>query len=142
MQEQDDRELFLQQAHLAVLATLGPGNRLHAMPVWYLYEDGMFIILTGRGSQKHRNIERHKDVTLMIDRRDLPYYAVMVQGSATIGPTPSQALRLRMAVRYLGEERGAAYNARRLDADSVIIQVRPEKFVEYHGVVGRPQSGI
>jgi PPOX class probable F420-dependent enzyme len=142
MQEQDDREQFLQQAHLAVLATLGPGHRLHAMPVWYLYEDGMFIILTGRGSQKHRNIERHKDVTLMIDRRDLPYYAVMVQGSATIGPTPPQALRLRMAVRYLGEEGGAAYNARRLDADSVIIQVRPEKFVEYHGVAGRPQSGI
>jgi PPOX class probable F420-dependent enzyme len=142
MQQQDDREQFLQQAHLAVLATLGPGYRLHAMPVWYLYEDGMFIILTGRGSQKHRNIERHKDVTLVIDRRDLPYYAVMVQGSATIGPAPSQALRLRMAVRYLGEERGTAYNARRLDADSVMIQVRPEKFVEYHGVAGRPQSGI
>jgi PPOX class probable F420-dependent enzyme len=142
MQEQDNREQFLQQAHLAVLATLGPGQRLHAMPVWYLYEDGMFIILTGRGSQKHRNIERHKDVTLVIDRRDLPYYAVMVQGTATIGPTPSPELRQRLAVRYLGAERGAAYTARRLDADSVTIQVRPEKFVEYHGVAGWAQSGI
>jgi PPOX class probable F420-dependent enzyme len=142
MQEQDDREQFLQQAHLAVLVTLGPGHRLHAMPVWYLYEDGMFIILTGRGSQKHRNIARHQDITLVIDRRDLPYYAVMVQGTATIGPTPSPELRHRMAVRYLGEERGAAYTARRLDADSVTIQVRPEKCVEYHGVAGRRLSGI
>jgi PPOX class probable F420-dependent enzyme len=142
MQENDAREAFLQQAHLAVLATHGPGRRLHVMPVWYIYENGLFIILTGRGSQKHRNIERHQDVTLVIDRRHLPYYAVMVQGTATIGPTPSPELRHRMAVRYLGEERGTAYTARRLDADSVTIQVRPDKFVEYHGVVGRPQSGI
>ena len=43
------------------------------------------------GSQKHRNIERCQDVTLVIDRRDLPYYAVMVQGRAEIGSAPSPA---------------------------------------------------
>jgi PPOX class probable F420-dependent enzyme len=139
MPEQDDREQFLEQPHVAILATIGPGNRPHAMPIWYLYEDGAFIILTGRGSQKHRNIERHQDVTVVVDRRDLPYYAVMIQGTATIGPSPSHELRLRMASRYLGEERGAAYTARMASADSVTIQVRPEKFIEYHGAAGRDQ---
>jgi PPOX class probable F420-dependent enzyme len=137
MSEQDDREEFLQQPHVAVLATIGPGNRPHAVPVWYLYEDGTFIILMGRGSQKHRNIERHQDVTLVIDRRDLPYYAVTVQGTATIDPSPSPELRLRLATRYLGETGGAAYTARTADMDAITIQVRPEKFIEYRGVAGR-----
>jgi nitroimidazol reductase NimA-like FMN-containing flavoprotein (pyridoxamine 5'-phosphate oxidase superfamily) len=107
------------------------------MPVWYLYEDGTFIILTGRGSQKHRNIERHQDVTIVVDQRNLPYYAVMIQGIATIGAAPSYELRLRMATRYLGVARAADYTARRSDADSVTIRVRPEKVVEYRGVTGR-----
>jgi PPOX class probable F420-dependent enzyme len=136
MPELNDREQFLAQAHVAILTTFGPGSRLHAMPVWYLYEDGMFTILTTRGSQKHRNIERHQDVTLVVDRRELPYYAVMVQGKATIGAAPSE-LRLRMATRYLGAERGAAYTARTARTDSVTIRLRPEKFVEYRGEAGR-----
>ena len=139
MSEPEHREQFLAQSHVAILATIGPGNRPHAMPVWYLYEDGTFIILTGRGSQKHRNIERHADVTIVVDRRDLPYYAVMVQGIATIGAAPSHELRLRMATRYLGATRAATYTARMSDADSVTIRVRPEKVVEYHGVAGREQ---
>lgn len=134
---QDAREQFLDEPHVAILATIGPGNHPHAMPVWYLYEDGRFIILTGRGSQKHRNIERHPEVTLVIDRRDLPYYALMIQGTATIGLTPPHDLRLRMATRYLGEERGAAYTARMVDADSVTIELSPEKIIEYRGVAGR-----
>ena len=137
MPEHDDREQFLNQVQVAILATIGPGNRPHAMPVWYLYEDGTCIILTGRGSQKHRNIERHPDVTLVVDRRELPYYAVMIQGMAEIDSAPSPELRLRLATRYLGAERGAAYTARQRDSDSVAIRVRPQKMVEYHGVAGR-----
>jgi PPOX class probable F420-dependent enzyme len=136
MQRHDEREQFLKQPHVAILATIGPGNRPHAMPIWYLYENGDFIILTGDGSQKHRNVERHPQVTLAIDRRDLPYYAVMIQGTATLGPPPSDALRLRLATRYLGEEGGAAYTARRRGTKSVTIRVHPDKFVEYRGNAG------
>ena len=141
MQPHDEREQFLKQPHVAILATIGPGNRPHAMPIWYLYENGDFIILTGEGSQKHRNVERHPQVTLAIDRRDLPYYAVMIQGTATLGPPPSDALRLRLATRYLGAEGGAAYTARRRGTKSVTIRVHPDKFVEYQGNAGREASG-
>ena len=141
MNEQENREEFLRQPNVAVLATVGLGGRAHAAPIWYLYEDGVFIMSTGRGSQKHRNIERHPEVTLVVDRRTLPYYAVMVQGSAEVGPPLSQELRLKMAVRYLGEEMGQAYVARRSAGDSVTIRLRPRRFVEYHGVAGRSQSG-
>ena len=72
-------EEFLAEANVAILATVDRQGRPHAAPIWYLYEDGALVISTGRGSQKHRNIEANPEVTLVVDRRTLPYYAVMVQ---------------------------------------------------------------
>lgn len=141
MTEQENREEFLRQPNVAVLATVGSGGRAHAAPIWYLYENGIFIMSSGLGSQKHRNVEGHPEVTLVVDRRTLPYYAVMVQGTAEIGPPLSEELRLKMAVRYLGEKMGRAYIARRPVGDSITIRLRPRKFIEYHGVAGRSESG-
>lgn len=137
MNGRDDREELLNQPNVAILATVGRDGRPHAVPIWYLYEGGVFIMSTGRGSQKHRNIEANQEVTLVVDRRTLPYYAVMVRGTAEVGPPLSQEARRRMAVRYLGEEMGRAYAARRAGGESVTIRLRPRKFVEYHGVAGR-----
>jgi PPOX class probable F420-dependent enzyme len=140
LNEREDRERFLNEANVAILATVGRGGRAHAVPIWYLYEDGVFIMSTGQGSQKHRNVEAHPDVTLVVDRRTLPYYAVMVQGAAEIGPPLSQEERRRMAVRYLGEELAKGYMARTTGGDSVSIRLRPKKLIEYHGVAGRQQT--
>jgi PPOX class probable F420-dependent enzyme len=140
MAQHEDRDEFLKQANVAVLATVGPGGRAHAAPIWYLYEDGDFIMSTGRGSQKHRNVERHPEVTLVVDDRTLPYYAVMVQGAAEIGACLSDEARLRMAVRYLGEKLGRAYIARVSAEDSVTIRLRPRRFIEFHGRAGRMEN--
>jgi PPOX class probable F420-dependent enzyme len=141
MNEREDRESFLNEANVAILATVARGGRAHAVPIWYIYEDGVFIMSTGRGSQKHRNIEAHPDVMLVLDRRTLPYYAVMVQGAAEIGPALSQEERRRIAVRYLGEELVEGYMARVAGGDSVSIRLQPRKIIEFHGVAGRPQKG-
>jgi len=132
-----EREAFLKEPNVAVLATVDRGGRAHAAPVWYLYEDGRFLISTGRGSQKHRNVEANPEATLVVDRRTLPYYAVMVRGRAEVGPQMSDEERLRMYVRYLGEEMGRAYVARGSGEDSISIRLSPRKFIEYHGRAGR-----
>ncbi len=137
MSDQDDREQFLKEPNVAVLATVDAKGRAHAAPIWYLYEDGVLIMSTGRGSQKHRNVEAHPDVTLVVDRRTLPYYAVMARGRAEIGPPLTEHKRLRMAVRYLGEEMGRAYVAGRSGGESITIRLRPRKLIEYKGVAGR-----
>ena len=137
MSEQE-REEFLKEANVAVLATVGRGGRAHAAPIWYLYEDGVFIMSTGRGSQKHRNVEAQPEITLVVDRRSLPYYAVMAQGRAEIGPRLADEERRRMAVRYLGEELARAYLERVSGEDSVTIRLRPRKLIEFNGRAGRP----
>ncbi len=140
MSEQE-REKFLKGANVAVLATVGRGERAHAAPIWYLYEDGVFIMSTGRGSQKHRNVEAHPEVTLVVDDRTVPYYAVMAQGRAEIGPRLADDDRLKLAVRYLGEELGKAYIASVQGEDSVTIRLRPRKMIEFNGRAGRAESG-
>jgi PPOX class probable F420-dependent enzyme len=121
-----------------VLATVDSKGRPHAAPVWYLYEDGVFVISTGRGSRKHRNVEANPNVTLVIDKRTLPYFAVMAHGQVEVGAEFSEEERLRLAVRYLGEERGRAYVSRTSGEDSVSLRLRPSRVVEYHGRAGRP----
>jgi PPOX class probable F420-dependent enzyme len=108
----DKRETFLRQANVAVLGTVDARGRPHGAPVWYLYDDGIFRINTDRGSQKHRNIERNPNISLVIDRPAMPYYAVMIQGTAEIGPPLPDADHLKLSVRYLGEELGKRYAKR------------------------------
>lgn len=135
-----DRDDFLKEPNVAVLATVSRRGRPHAAPVWYLYQDGALIVSTGRGSQKHRNVEAHPDVTLVVDRRTLPYYAVMAQGRAEIGPPLTPQQRLRLAVRYLGESLGQRYVERTSGEDSITIRLRPTKVIEYLGRAGRTIS--
>ncbi len=94
-------------------------------------------VASGRTSQKVRNVERSGKATVVIDRRDPPYYAVMVKGSATIEPALSREQEFALASRYLGDARARRHLAATAGDDSVSIRVRPERFVEYHGRAGR-----
>jgi PPOX class probable F420-dependent enzyme len=120
-----------------VLATVDRKGRPHAAPVWYLYDDGVFTIATGRGSQKHKNLEANANVTLVIEKRTLPYFAVMVRGAVELGPGFSSEQRLRLATHYLGEELGRRYVERTPGEDSISIRLRPAKVIEYNGRAGR-----
>jgi uncharacterized protein len=133
----DDREVFLNEPNVAVLATVDRRGKPHGAPVWYLYRNGAFVISTGRGSQKHRNVEANPEVTVVVDRRTLPYYAVMARGRAEIGDPLTDAERRELAVRYLGDELGNRYVERTSGQDAITIRIRPRKLIEYHGRAGR-----
>ena len=57
MSPNEAQEAFLREGNVAVLATVDRRGRAHAAPIWYIYADGVFVMSTGRGSQKHRNID-------------------------------------------------------------------------------------
>ncbi len=128
---------MLEEANVAVLASVDTKGRAHAAPIWYLYENGEFLISTGRGSQKHKNVEANPNVTLVIDRRDLPYLAAMIRGKAEIEDALSEAQRQKLAFRYLGEEMGRAYLKSTEGGSPVTIRLKPEKVIEFNGLAGR-----
>ncbi len=132
---------FLMEPNICVLATTGPGDTPHAMPMWYLYDDGDILFASGRKSQKVRNVERTGKATVVVDRRDPPYYAVMVKGPAAVEPALSRDKMHAMVTHYIGEERAQRYMANYDGSDSVAIRVRPERFVEYNGQAGRDDAG-
>jgi hypothetical protein len=95
---------------------------------------------TGRGSQKHRDLERDPNATLVVDRRTLPYFALMARGEVEIGPGLDVATRRRIAGRYLNEQQLEAYMSRVSDSDSVSLRLRPDRLIEFRGRAGRREE--
>jgi PPOX class probable F420-dependent enzyme len=126
----DERQQrFVAKPRVAVLATVGRDGAPHATPVWYRYEEGVFIVLVDRGSQKHRNVERDPRVQLCIDDKEPPYHTVVVHGRATVHDPPDEAWREATAIHYLGEERGRRYMRERPQHENVMLRIVPEKVV-------------
>ena len=126
---------LLSQTRICVLATTGPGDWPHAVPMWYRYRDGLITITTSRRSQKCRNVERTGKAMVVVDTREPPYYAVMVKGDAEIGPGLSREEEYEIAHRYLGDERVGAFMAQYEGGghDDATIVIRPRKVIEYRG---------
>ena len=126
---------FLSQTQICVLATTGPGNSPHAIPMWYRYRDGVITITTSLESQKCRNVKRTGKAMVVVDGREPPYYAVMVKGDAEIGPGLSREEEHEIALRYLGPDGIDEFMAYidETDHDNATIVIRPTKVIEYPG---------
>lgn len=125
-----ERQLrFVRKPRIGRLATVRADGSPHIAPVWYRFEDGAFLVLTERGSQKHRNVERDARVEFCIDDDRPPYHTVLVRGRATAAETPGEAWREALAVHYLGEEAGRRYVRENPDTDNVMLRIVPEKVV-------------
>ena len=63
---------------------------------------------------------------MYLDRR------LMVRGAAEIGPPFSDEMMLRLAARYLGEEKGRAFTSRGPGENSVSIHLQPDTIIKYY----------
>lgn len=99
--------------------------------MWYAFDGSQFLMVTGNGSQKHRNLERHPGTTLVIDHRIRPYYALMIRCTAEISHKEVGLIRSQTAARYLAEPELSTYLESRRDSDSVAIRLEPEAVAVY-----------
>ena len=127
---QAEKQAFLADVHVGVLA-LNDGDRGPLMvPMWYDYElGGELWFLTGPKTRKGRLIQVGTRVSLVAQTEDAPYQYVSVEGPVTaIAPANPELEGLPMAVRYLGPEKGKQY----FDSMSewgVTVRVRPERWL-------------
>ena len=127
---QAEKQAFLADVHVGVLA-LNDGDLGPLMvPMWYDYEPGGELwFLTGPQTRKGRLIQVGTRVSLVAQTEDAPYQYVSVEGPVTaIAPADPELEGLPMAVRYLGPEKGKQY----FDSMSewgVTVRVRPERWL-------------
>lgn len=121
-----EREAFVRDVHVAILAIDEPGRGPLAMPIWYLVDDDGTILLSMDGSSlKARLLQAAGRATITVQTETAPYQYVSMEGPAAIGPASHDPLAL--ASRYLGDELGQWYvDNNPTTADTVTVRIRPE----------------
>lgn len=126
-----ERERFLEEKHVGVLSVAARDGRPPAsVPMWYAYTPGGNIrINTGASRRKAKLIERAGVVTLVVQREDLPYQYVIVEGTVVDTTTPAPLeVREAIAIRYLGEDGGRDFVRSLGSYDSVLFTIRPDRW--------------
>jgi PPOX class probable F420-dependent enzyme len=122
----DERDAFLRDQHVAIVAIDEPGRGPLALPIWYLVDDDGDVLLSmDGGSVKGRLLAAAGRATLTVQTETAPYRYVSVEGPVTIGPPTHDPLEL--AVRYLGPELGQWYVDTNPTTDATVtVRLRPE----------------
>jgi PPOX class probable F420-dependent enzyme len=96
---------------LATLATYRRDGTVLLSPVWHEWRDGGFNVVLGAGDIKTQHLGRDPRACIVLAENDPPYRGLEVSGEAAISLDPALALEAfrRIAMRYLGEERGRAF---------------------------------
>ncbi|HWL42611.1 MAG TPA: pyridoxamine 5'-phosphate oxidase family protein [Ilumatobacter sp.] len=123
-----EREAFLADLHVGVLAVeRGDGPPL-VTPIWYRYSPGGVVeFAMEEASQKARFLRAAGRATLCAQREEVPYAYVTVDGPVTFG-TATEQIGTEIAVRYLGEELGKHFVATVEHADELLVQLHPERW--------------
>jgi hypothetical protein len=127
-----EREQFLADLHVGVIAVEQPGRSPLTVPIWYDYEPGGEVtILTGSNSVKARLLTAAQRFSLCVQVETPPYRYVSVEGPVTSSQPVDVERDIRpMAIRYLGERDGDAYvKWATASLDEVRITMRPERWL-------------
>ena len=121
---------FLERPLVAVFVTLRANGAPHAIPIWYEYRDGEFIVFTSRTFQRVKNLERDSRAAITISTHDEPYMYVSAEGPVVITSEGVAETGLSIARRYMGE-RGDQFLDEVFDEDSVLLRLTPERILTW-----------
>ncbi len=123
----DEREAYLAEVHVGILAVDEPGRGPLALPVWYRYIDGAIEIGIDGQSLKAQLLRAAGRATLTVQTETPPYLYVSVQGPVVI--LDEQRDDFEVAGRYLGPELGKWYaETNPSTSQSVVVRLTPESW--------------
>jgi PPOX class probable F420-dependent enzyme len=106
----EDLEPFVEAPRIGILAYTKKDGSPAQVPIWYRYDKGRFLMLTGATSDKARALAREKRACLTIQDDMPPYRAVIVDGSVTLeAAPPTGGLNTWLAQHYFGKVGGKEY---------------------------------
>src|SRR5262245_2169522 len=135
---------FLEQSNIiAILATFDETKAPYQVPVWYEWDGHSLWIITKPRARYVTHLRRDPRIAVAIARSKLPYRRVLIQGTAELIPTGLDWLPMghRMAHRYLGKTRGAAYIEKTKHWKRIYIRVEPTAILSWDGGVSGHEWG-
>jgi len=120
----EDLHGFLDEPLVAVLATLRKDGSVLLSPVWHEWRDGGFNVWVGADDVKARHLRRDPRASILVAESENPLRGVEVRGVARIIEEDADGTAVRIANRYLGPEKGAAY-VRSSSGHEVTVRVEP-----------------
>ena len=127
-----EREAFLADTHVAMLAVAEDGRGPFLVPVWYWYKPGSDVhVVTGGASRKVPLLRSAGRASLCVQTEAPPYKYVTVEGPAIVVGAPEWERDVReVAIRYLGEKMGEMYLAATAveHENAVLVRLRPERW--------------
>jgi nitroimidazol reductase NimA-like FMN-containing flavoprotein (pyridoxamine 5'-phosphate oxidase superfamily) len=123
-----ERDAFLADVHVGILAIARQDKGPLALPIWYQYEDGAVVIGMGGNSVKAKLLRTAGRATMTVQTETPPYKYVSVEGPVEI--LHEQRDDFEMASRYLGLEMGRWYaDNNPSTSESVIAKLTPQRWV-------------
>lgn len=122
----DDREAFLQQPHVGVIATLRRDGRPYTVPVWWLWRDGVFWLTGTYNRVWCRQLMHDPRASLCIEATEPVPGHVGVDGRATPFELPDfdiWPISRELAEKYVG--RGDPARAAQVEAFFANMQTEP-----------------
>lgn len=126
----------LEAEQVAWLGTIGRDGYPHAVPIWFLWQDGRALIMSEPETAKVRNIRANDRVLLHLEAGADGEQLNVLRGVATLSPEPSTAWLPRIGGAYT-----AKYDAwlQRLNLTtetmaerySVLIEVTPHRLIAW-----------
>ena len=126
----EEMEAYLNETHVADLATVNRDGSPHMIPIWYEYKDGTLYMISNKSGKKLHNIRRDSRVVVSVARSEQPYKYVIIEGTARVITEDIEEPTTSMCVRYMGQEKGSAFARRLLDGGNrVVIVMVPTKIM-------------
>ncbi|TAM89061.1 MAG: TIGR03618 family F420-dependent PPOX class oxidoreductase [Jatrophihabitans sp.] len=107
----------------AVLATYRSDGTVLLSPVWHEYRDGGFTVVVYEDDIKARHLRRDPRAVLVVAEALPPFRGVEVSGTVHLRSDGVRDAIERIAVRYLGAQRGRAYAE--ATGGGVIVRLEP-----------------
>lgn len=124
----DERERFVADVRIGVLAVASDDGVPIQVPIWYQYQPGGDLLFhTDRDSAKHAALVAAGRASVCVQREEYPYAYVTIDGPITIEEAIDDE-RTAIAVRYLGEELGRRYASSTDGTASIAVRIPPERW--------------
>ena len=120
----DNVRTFLEDVHLAVIATSNPDMSVHQTALWYQLRGDTIMLNTGLTTKKVRNLRRDPRASGCVAALD-PARHVTVEGSVTFDEAQVLEDLTSLASRYAGSEAGPgiAANIARIPHVTLILSI-------------------